>query len=146
MPESLSAFCPSLLQAFPVGALMASIVAEELTINVSQHSCLRSTRKLIGGNDLIADGGQCSGLVFGQEIPIALLSYCAADRNRCASKGANSYESTPREKASFPLQKYWRLQWAGLNSGDSSSTGECESCGERSSSPFSTHRPVRYVT
>jgi hypothetical protein len=43
------------------------------------------------------------------------------------------------------LQKYWRLQWAGLNSGDGSSTGECGSCGEHSSSPFSTLRAVRYV-
>ena len=57
-----------------------------------------------------------------QEIPIALLFCWAPDRNRCASKGANSYEPTPREKAGLPLERYWSLQWAGLNSGDSSST------------------------
>ena len=51
-----------LLQARAVSILMATIMARELAVDVGDHSRLRGARKIIGGNDLIAQSRESASL------------------------------------------------------------------------------------
>jgi hypothetical protein len=68
-------------------------------IDVGEDSGLRGAGKCIGRHNLIAQGGQSTGLLIAQELPAFLVVCSATDSGGCATHGAHRYKLPPRQAA-----------------------------------------------
>lgn len=85
----------SLFESSAVGVLMATVVARELAIDVGDDAGLRGARKLVGGNDLIAESGENAGLGVAEEIPRGAGTPVASDDSHGAAESARHSELPP---------------------------------------------------
>jgi hypothetical protein len=79
-----------------------------LKVDISEYACLGCAGEPVGRNDLIADGGQGTRILFAQELPRCARASATPCSECRARHGAGSHELPPCENGGLPARSHLR--------------------------------------